>query len=99
MEKKWIPLSVLAGTTVLAFVCLTAFIPNKTHHVLRPIPKGCVFRTVMGEESSDSIFIFKTPERVTHAVNRRRPGQNPCLAYSDITEKCTQFSCPTWTVR
>lgn len=70
MEKKWIPLSVLAGTTVLAAVCLTAFIPNKTHHVLRPIPKGCVFRTVMGEESSDSMFIFKTPERVTHAVNR-----------------------------
>jgi hypothetical protein len=33
-------------------------------------PKGCVFRTVMGEESSDSSFIYKTPEKVLRAVDR-----------------------------
>jgi hypothetical protein len=33
-------------------------------------PKGCVFRTVMGEESSDSSFIYKTPEKVLTSVTR-----------------------------
>lgn len=32
-------------------------------------PKGCVFRTVMGEESSDLNSIYKTPENVRHAVD------------------------------
>ncbi len=27
-------------------------------------PKGCVFLTLMGEESSDSSFVYKTPERI-----------------------------------
>ena len=33
-------------------------------------PKGCVFRTIMGEESSDKHFIYKTPENVQRAVDR-----------------------------
>src|SRR5688572_6998402 len=33
-------------------------------------PKGCVYRTVMGEESSDSGFVYKTPEKVLLSVNR-----------------------------
>jgi hypothetical protein len=33
-------------------------------------PKGCVFRTLMGEESSDSSFIYKTPEKVLTSMNR-----------------------------
>lgn len=33
-------------------------------------PKGCVFRTVMGEESSDSSFIYKTPEKVLTSMTR-----------------------------
>jgi hypothetical protein len=33
-------------------------------------PKGCVFRTLMGEESSDSSFIYKTPEKVIHSMDR-----------------------------
>jgi hypothetical protein len=33
-------------------------------------PKGCVYRTLMGEESSDSNYIFKTPEKVLLSVNR-----------------------------
>ena len=33
-------------------------------------PKGCVFRTIMGEESSDRFFIYKTPENVQRSVDR-----------------------------
>lgn len=32
-------------------------------------PQGCVFRTLMGEESSDNYFIYKTPENVQRAVD------------------------------
>jgi len=42
------------------------------HHAkkLRPIPKGCVFMTVMGEEKSDSFHIYKTPEVVGQSLNK-----------------------------
>src|SRR5687767_1839082 len=33
-------------------------------------PKGCVFMTVMGEESSDSSFIYKSPEKVLTSMTR-----------------------------
>lgn len=33
-------------------------------------PKGCVFRTIMGEESSAKHFIHKTPENVQRAIDR-----------------------------
>lgn len=33
-------------------------------------PKGCVFRTVMGEESSEGDFIHKTPENVEKSVQK-----------------------------
>lgn len=36
----------------------------------RIIPKGCVFRTVMGEESSDSSAVYKTPYAVFTSVDR-----------------------------
>ena len=36
----------------------------------RSIPKGCVFRTLMGEESSDSSFRYKTDERVMATIHR-----------------------------
>jgi len=31
--------------------------------------KGCVFRTLFGEESSDSAFIYKTPARVSSSID------------------------------
>ncbi|MBK7148296.1 MAG: terpene cyclase/mutase family protein [Bacteroidetes bacterium] len=31
-------------------------------------PKGCVFKTVFGEEKSDSFFILKTPQKVTTGI-------------------------------
>jgi hypothetical protein len=37
---------------------------------LRPYPKGCVFRTVMGEESSENMAIYTSDERVTTSLER-----------------------------
>jgi hypothetical protein len=31
-------------------------------------PKGCVFRTLIGEESSSNYAVYKTPEKVQHAI-------------------------------
>ena len=45
--------------------------PRKKHFTTyRSIPKGCVFRTLMGEESSDSSFRYKTPENVSFALSK-----------------------------
>lgn len=43
--------------------------PSRTPYTSN-IPKGCVFRTVMGEEKSDSFFIYKTSDRVTASMDR-----------------------------
>jgi len=43
--------------------------PEKKTKAFVP-PKGCVFRTVMGEESSDLYSIYKTPENVQRSVDR-----------------------------
>lgn len=42
----------------------------KHRSTYRSIPKGCVFRTLMGEESSDSSFIYKSDAKVTATINR-----------------------------
>lgn len=61
---------------VIVMICavlLLAFSNRKTKPVnKKPFvpPKGCVFRTVMGEEPSDSGFIYKTPEKVQRAADR-----------------------------
>ena len=34
-----------------------------------PEPKGCVFKTVFGEENSDSMFVYKTPAKVSYAID------------------------------
>jgi hypothetical protein len=36
----------------------------------RTIPRGCVFRTLMGEESSDSNYVYKTPEKVAASIEK-----------------------------
>jgi hypothetical protein len=68
--KTW-KLFALAGL-VACCAMLLAFTSRESHvkKPLRPYPKGCVFRTVMGEESSDSMFIFKTPARVNASIDR-----------------------------
>src|SRR5258706_16151096 len=36
----------------------------------RSIPRGCVFLTLMGEESSVGSFAYKTPEKVTASIEK-----------------------------
>ncbi len=40
----------------------------KHRSTYRSIPKGCVFRTVMGEESSDSSFLYFTSEKALTSI-------------------------------
>jgi hypothetical protein len=56
---------------VISAALLLAFSLRRMDSRKKPFvpPKGCVFRTVMGEESSDSSFIYKTPEKVARAVD------------------------------
>lgn len=71
--KKALIILAMTGAAALVFI-LAAFTskvetqPNRK--TLREIPKGCVFRTVMGEESSDSSFMYLTPDRVAVSVTR-----------------------------
>ncbi|HJW30234.1 MAG TPA: hypothetical protein VJ508_13420, partial [Saprospiraceae bacterium] len=45
-------------------------VKKKHFSTYRSIPKGCVFRTLMGEESSDSSFRYKTPEKVMMSLQK-----------------------------
>lgn len=65
----------MVGLLVLASVLSLAFSFPRVEKALRKTapfvpPKGCVFRTVMGEESSDSSFIYKTSSSVNTSVGR-----------------------------
>lgn len=80
--KAW---KVVALAVVLSSGLLFAFSSKKEvkHHYTtwRSIPKGCVFRTLMGEESSDSSFVYKTDEKVQatilHGLGWISRAQNP----------------------
>lgn len=68
--KTW---KLIASAGLVTCCAMLLAFTSRERHVkkpLRPYPKGCVFRTVMGEESSDSMFIFKTPARVNGSVDR-----------------------------
>ncbi|MBK5277275.1 MAG: hypothetical protein JJE09_00265 [Bacteroidia bacterium] len=43
---------------------------KKYFSTYRSIPKGCVYRTLMGEEPSDSNFSYKTPEKVSYSLTK-----------------------------
>src|SRR5688572_20840946 len=63
----------LLGLVTLSAIVMVSFTFSKEKVVskknLRPIPKGCVFLTVMGEEKSDSFYIFKSPEKVMESLD------------------------------
>jgi hypothetical protein len=60
-------LAIVAGITLLSSMRA----PRKVLKVsASKIPKGCVFRTVMGEEKSDSFFIYKTNDNVSTSIGR-----------------------------
>lgn len=59
---------------VTGAIVLLAFTFRRAKNLKKKIPfappKGCVFRTIMGEESSDRYAIYKTPENVQQSVDR-----------------------------
>jgi hypothetical protein len=68
---KFSLLTFLAVSTILllGFSIREFGAPKKKTKAFVP-PKGCVFRTVMGEESSDLNSIYKTPENVQRSIDR-----------------------------
>lgn len=68
---KTLKILALAALPVTAMLLLASSAINEGKRAAhRAIPKGCVFRTVMGEESSDSSFSYKTPYTVFTSVDR-----------------------------
>ncbi len=65
--KTWkaVTIALFAISTFL-LISFTFSSKTKTRYrtTYRSIPKGCVFRTVMGEESSDSSFVFLSSAKV-----------------------------------
>lgn len=59
----------ITGTMVLMALTFRRAAPIKKKIPFVP-PKGCVFRTIMGEESSVNHLVFKTPENVQRSVDR-----------------------------
>lgn len=62
---KKIHLAIIVSLIVLAAFASLSF---RSHYFGETVegcaPKGCVFLTLMGEESSDSSFVYKTPQQV-----------------------------------
>jgi hypothetical protein len=67
-----ISISLLGLTLAFALLSFSFKKENKKKRftTYRSIPQGCVFRTVMGEESSDSSFRYKTPEKVSLSIDK-----------------------------
>jgi hypothetical protein len=52
---------------VVGIATLPLFLSNAS---VKPKAKGCVFQTLFGLESSDSMFIYKTPEKVISSIDK-----------------------------
>ena len=73
LMKTWktgFPAIVLAGAMMLMAFAFNDSDKAATTKVKFERPKGCVYRTLFGEESSDAHAIYKTPEKVQVAVDR-----------------------------
>jgi hypothetical protein len=69
--KSW-KIKLLTGL-VISSVVLLAFTVQKSSVSRRKVPfvpKGCVFRTLMGEEPSKDFSQYKTPEKVVASLDR-----------------------------
>jgi len=58
----------IAGTLMLASFSFTPTEKRKRPSTYRTMPKGCVFRTVMGEETSDNSIGHFTSEKAERAI-------------------------------
>lgn len=75
MKLKIIAITITSCVAVMALGAFTMKAPapfegGSSSRTLRPYPKGCVFRTVMGEESSEDMAKYKTPEMVLTSLDR-----------------------------
>jgi len=72
---KTIHLAAGIGLLTISVFVFSSFSSNKKNKATyrttyRSIPRGCVFRTLMGEESSDGNFSYKTPEKVVASIEK-----------------------------
>ncbi|HEX6892202.1 MAG TPA: hypothetical protein VF141_15955 [Chryseolinea sp.] len=71
--KSWkfslLTLIAVGAILLFGFTFRNTRTPKKKAAAFVP-PKGCVFRTVMGEESSDLYSEYKTPEKVVASIDR-----------------------------
>jgi len=63
------------GLLVISVFVFSSFSSTKKNKATyrttyRSIPRGCVFLTLMGEESSTGNFAYKTPEKVTTSIDK-----------------------------
>jgi hypothetical protein len=59
----------LLGIAALLFAVLIV-VPPKSSRAEASIPKDCVFRTVFGEDPSDEMYRYNTPENVSEAIDK-----------------------------
>lgn len=69
MKKLLIALLGLAALGALMSFARTKETTQR-YTTYKSIPQGCVFRTLMGEEKSDSSFRYKTPEKVNTSLTK-----------------------------
>ncbi|MBS1543879.1 MAG: hypothetical protein JST14_09615 [Bacteroidetes bacterium] len=67
MKPLKIALVILVGAGVIALLSFRG--PEKVLTNYKSIPKGCVYRTLMGEESSDSSFRYFTDVKVMRSLD------------------------------
>lgn len=71
--KTW-KMSAMAVVIITSIAMLFSFTFRRADTVKKKIPfvppKGCVFRTIMGEEPSEAHAIYKTPENVQRSVDQ-----------------------------
>ncbi|MBY0434542.1 MAG: hypothetical protein K2U26_10565 [Cyclobacteriaceae bacterium] len=60
----------IIGTVILLSFSFRKEVKRKHFSTYKSIPKGCVFRTVMGEENSDSSFVYFTPQKALVSIDR-----------------------------
>src|SRR5688572_26510455 len=59
----------LIGFAALVMTGMFIIIFQKPQSAVASVPKGCVFLTVFGEESSEDMYLLNTPENVAHSID------------------------------
>jgi hypothetical protein len=76
MKKlKTIYMAAAIGLLAISAIVFSSFSSTKKNKATcrttyRSIPRGCVFLTLMGEESSAGSFVYKTPEKVVASIEK-----------------------------